>query len=285
MLTCLIRPLWKKMNDYKTDFIIRFLRREFPEIVLKYKDCEQNNNIIGTRVWMFWNTGFETAPPVVKQCIRRAGEIKCIDLVLLDSTNLYDYVDINPMLRRKYENSEITVQLYSDIIRNNLLNQHGGFWIDATGLVLDSDYVINHKNLLFYTAKHDPKRTLHFVKGLWSGFMIGAGKGNPMVAFASDFFTMYFNKFDRNFDYFFIDYVYLLAYRYIPAVKKQVDAVKLENDDVFALWHNFYNAYSDLEWNKIKQKNIFQKMIWKIDSKKLSNNCFYNKFVNGSNLF
>ncbi len=47
----------------------------------------------------------------------------------MDKNNLEKYVKIDNNI---IQNKHITIQALSDIIRVNLLNQHGGIWVDAT---------------------------------------------------------------------------------------------------------------------------------------------------------
>ena len=76
-------------------------------------------------IWFLWLQGLNDAPFVVRRCyeswVKQNPDWK---VILLDETNL-----------RQYTNLQIqpaSVQAYSDIIRINLLAEHGGVWVDAT---------------------------------------------------------------------------------------------------------------------------------------------------------
>lgn len=85
------------------------------------------------RIWVFWNSGFEKAPKIVKICLdsikkHSAGRI----VEMLDLDNLGKYIEIPSYILKKYKESKISHQHFSDIVRSVLLRNYGGTWIDAT---------------------------------------------------------------------------------------------------------------------------------------------------------
>ena len=86
-------------------------------------------NKIPKKLWIFWDQGWDNAPPLIKKCRDSwIGKNPDWEVIALDALSVPEYVDIGKysFLKEKY------IQAYSDILRINLLKEHGGVWIDAT---------------------------------------------------------------------------------------------------------------------------------------------------------
>lgn len=83
------------------------------------------------RIWIYWQQGFENAPEIVKLCAESWKTLNPdYEVTLLDESNLGNFISIP----REFNLSRkpISLQLYSDFIRLELLTQHGGVWVDST---------------------------------------------------------------------------------------------------------------------------------------------------------
>jgi len=81
-------------------------------------------------IWMMWMQGLEGAPYLVRRCYDSwRHHNPSWRVIFLDETNLHEYVDVAAVLA---SDNAIEVQARSDIIRVNLLAEHGGVWVDAT---------------------------------------------------------------------------------------------------------------------------------------------------------
>ena len=82
-------------------------------------------------IWILWLQGFAAAPPLVQKCLESwkrhhpAWNVVELDQASLGtSLNLPAIIDIG--------RPDVTPQALSDIVRINLLAEHGGVWVDAT---------------------------------------------------------------------------------------------------------------------------------------------------------
>ena len=76
-------------------------------------------------IWFLWLQGLNNAPLVVRKCYESwLRHNPGWDVILLDESNIKDYITIRSM--------GITTQAFSDILRINLLARYGGIWVDAT---------------------------------------------------------------------------------------------------------------------------------------------------------
>ena len=93
-----------------------------------YVDC---CNQIPKIIWMLWLQGEENAPYLVKKCIESwKNNNPDFKIIVLDKNTINDYVDLQDIFCNNSEH--IAPALFSDIIRINLLNKYGGFWVDST---------------------------------------------------------------------------------------------------------------------------------------------------------
>ena len=92
-----------------------------------------------TKVWVCWLQGYDKAPHIVKRCIDSIRQhSRGLDTVVIDNTNIHDYITVPRHISEKYEKGIIPNAHYSDYIRVSLLALHGGIWIDSTVLLTDS---------------------------------------------------------------------------------------------------------------------------------------------------
>lgn len=79
------------------------------------------------RIFLFWGQGIENAPKLVRKCVSTWKRFHPdFDVVVLDSSSVNDWIDSDLIP------SGISWAAKTDIIRLLLLNEHGGFWVDAT---------------------------------------------------------------------------------------------------------------------------------------------------------
>lgn len=109
-----------------------------PETTVEHKNDE--------KIFALWLQGEEQAPPIVRACFRSMRR-NCPDkeLVVLDAKNLFDWVDLPDFVVEKWRKGKIGAAHFSDIVRVELLYEHGGYWFDATDFVTDPipDFVQN----------------------------------------------------------------------------------------------------------------------------------------------
>lgn len=81
------------------------------------------------RIWLYWQQGWELAPAIPRACLtswqQRNPEWEVISV---DAHSLPNYVQ----LPKKHFRHKASASAMSDIVRINLLYQHGGVWVDST---------------------------------------------------------------------------------------------------------------------------------------------------------
>ena len=82
--------------------------------------------MIPPTVWMFWEDGFDGAPPMVKQCLNRWRESSSgLNFQLLEGDAIEEFLP-------EYKNRDMTIQAKSDVLRMRVISRYGGIWADAS---------------------------------------------------------------------------------------------------------------------------------------------------------
>ena len=141
-----------------------------------------------TKVWVCWLQGYDKAPHIVKRCIDSIRQhSRGLDTVVIDNTNIHDYITIPRHISEKYEKGIIPNAHYSDYIRVSLLALHGGIWIDSTVLLTDSlpDRIIDTDLFCFKLqsiGKAYAKQLVHRLRCTTSVFGTDAGIARRVLA-------------------------------------------------------------------------------------------------------
>ncbi len=192
--------------------------------------------------------GEDNLPPLVRCCYnslkQNAGRYK---IVFIDEKNFSNYVDIAPHIMDKFRAGKISRTHFSDILRVNLLERHGGLWLDSTIVVNEPlerykkfwqmDYFTQkYYHEVDYFAPYNKLNIYCIAYGRRATFLQGSAiRHNPLFVFIKEFFNEYFKEFDEVIDYVLIDFAMEVAYNNIPAVKREMDAVPINNLDINTL--------------------------------------------------
>ena len=224
----------------KEKAMLSFLHKRYGYVIDKYKNknvTETNPIKFDDNIWIFWHSGIDNMPDIVRACynsvLQNAENYK---VQLLTDENLENFIDIPYYILKKKEQGLISIQHFSDYVRMAVLSRYGGIWMDATVLLtspiklVTPSYFISIKN---YDLKYVPNR------GKWNIFFIGGGKGNILFAFMTEMLSEYWKKHNDIIDYFYTDYCINVAYNEIAGIKEMIDSLpRLSSEcDVHSLLH------------------------------------------------
>ena len=265
--------------------ISAFLQEKYSALIQKHSQAVINDKTCPRvppkkyRIYYCWLQGEENLPPIVRCCYnslkQNAGRYK---IVFIDEKNFSNYVDIAPHIIEKFRAGKISRTHFSDVLRVNLLERYGGFWLDATILVTEP--LENHKD--FWQADYFTQKFLHAVDypnpynkmlnwcvsyGRWTVGIQGSSiLHNPLFAFERDFYNEYWRDFDAVIDYNLMDFMMDLAYKNIPAVKKEIDAVPINNTKFWTLYNHYGDAYEEFPYDKLLNGTFLSKLDWRFSS-------------------
>lgn len=264
------RPIYIKIIEkYVTSF--------FKDSIKEYNDIslETNNNILKKfPIWVCWWQGEKTMPDIVSMCYTRLKDKvpEFAELHLITFDNYLEYIELPKHIIKKFKDGIITMTTMSDILRMCLLNKYGGYWVDAT-VFFTGDIPQEYFKRDFYCQKmYDPvvhKREA--CKGRWCGFSIAGTNNNVLFKFMKDGFFEWWKYYNDIPDYVLIDYMILVAYKNINAVKKSIDSVENNNEDIFEMYKYLNEPYSKELYDQLTKRNVMHKLTYKMDLKKTTN--------------
>lgn len=257
-------PVLMKRKILKHKAILDYLVQNYPDIINAYKLRSEPSNRLSSDcpIWICWFQGEKNMPPVVRGCynsVKRHAGLHPVKLITAD--NYMEYVNIPQYITEKLDNKEISYTHFSDIIRNNLLADHGGIWLDAT-IYLTGE--LKGWDKPFYTIKQNIPNDNSYVSGYkWTTFCMGGVKDNLLNSFIKDFFNAYFLHERGMVDYFLMDYIIALGYNNIPSIKKLIDDVPYSCPDLYYMQAKMALPVNNKELSKVCQRTSIFKLTWK----------------------
>ena len=241
-------------------------------------------NSIST-IWISWWDGEETMPPLVKSCynsIKKHANKHPVQFIT--KHNFRDFVSIPEFILDKVDSGVMTVTHFTNILRANLLYEHGGIWMDITIMLLKD---ISLVHLPFYTLKAPAKKSVSVTLGRfaglssgiidkakqfnnqtepqisrWSGFLLAGTRHCPIFAYMRDILYAYWEDHNDQVDYLLFDYTNALGYDNIPLFRELIDNVPCSEVEKFILEENMNTEYTEERFSQYPL-TAFHKLTWK----------------------
>lgn len=251
----------------------------FKQAEKKIVQEEKTSNDIA---WILWWQGLNNSPEIVKSCITSVIKRYDGNVIVITKDNVKKYTNISDIIYDKFSKGFISKTHFSDIVRFNLLRNHGGLWIDATIFCSKKFFADDFKE--FYTSKGRGQSFPYFMDGKWTGFLIGGQKNDLTFQFMDEFFKIYWNENNYLINYFLIDYA--LKYSYdmkIGSLYKYVDDKAMYNNpELFNLTSYLNHRFENDIYDSLIKKTTFFKLTYKKKFKE-SRNSFYDVLIKGNN--
>ena len=249
----ILKPLIKKYENTVSDCIF---------------DNSANRKI---SVWVCWWQGYDNMPELCRLCYNRLSKMlpENSELRLITLNNYENYVNIPEYIKEKFTKGYISMTAFSDVLRNYLIKENGGFWIDSTIFVssaLDADFMANVEwwSIKAPIAKEKIENLGQKITARkWSSFIQKGVSGNKINSFVSDAFALYFQKYDFLIDYFQQNLCIKIAYDHIPAIHDMIEKVPISNVNVYSLYDHIDEAYNPKQYAKWNNGTQFYKLTYK----------------------
>ena len=256
---------------YKTDKTrINYLRKTygpFMESLPRYKHTYITNKTI---FWC-WFQGLDNAS---KLALANLNSIKKnlpdYNLIIIDETNLYDYVDIPEYIIDKFKRGIFSRTHFSDILRLELLTKYGGTWIDASVLITKFDPRFYDNNLFFFGEQKSPGC-------VGSSWFITSEKGSPILRTALDLLYEYWKKNDKLYNYFLVHlFIRMACDKYDEDYKK---VLYVSNVPPHKLQAQLNKKFNKKLYNKILKGANVHKLTIHIPDNEFKTNSFYSHII------
>lgn len=159
--------------------------------------------------WVCWLQGIDAAPVVVKQCYASINKwLQDWDIVLITAENFSEYATLPDFIVDKWKNGVISNTHFSDILRLQLLIEHGGLWLDATTMLTGAipDYVLESGFFVFHNGWMDEEMI-----NIASWFIYSAQPQFKLLIQTRDLIFAYWKKFNYLKNYFLLHMLFRIV--------------------------------------------------------------------------
>lgn len=252
----------------KTLWLDKNFMPRYANVIKKYQDNTDLSQVTDKyRIWVFWAQGKDKMPPLVAACYRNLCKHSGgAEVILLDNENIQQYVTLPQIVYTKLNSGMIGFTHFSDILRNTLLSQYGGLWIDST-VWLTKDIPLSELNqYAFYSAK-DSRRNSY-----WVTYLLGSNQQNNITySFLSEMLIEICKKEKSWPDYLIQDYLLGWAKRHFETVDNQMTIYPDNNPRRSDLWLSMNSPFSNDKYKEISEDNWMFKLSYKTKQQVYSN--------------
>lgn len=259
--------------------LLKRLRKKNRKFIAQFQqETAEAPRVRSNKVWVCWLQGIEQAPPLVQRCYRSLQEnLPDREVILLTEDNYREYVTFPEHIEKKLASGVITRTHFSDLLRLELLINHGGTWIDATvfcsggqipGYMLDSD--------LFLFQNLKPGADGHAT--VISSWFMTACTNHPILLLTRALLYRYWEKRNAMVDYFLIHDFFQLAIEAYPEEWNRV--IPFSNSTPHILLLRLFETYDPAIWDAAVSQTPFHKLSYKFSEEDWKKeNTFYTHLM------
>ncbi len=210
-------------------------------------------------IWTCWLQGEQQAPVIVQKCLQSIRENnKDYKVVVIDETNLDNFVSFPDYIIEKYKKGIISRTHFSDLIRLELLDVYGGVWIDSTFFLTGPlpEYITQPP---FFCYQRRP-----FGHMMMGNPLLAAHKTHPLVQDAKRLLFEYWEHEDRLVSYPIFHLFFTLMYEESArdrALMNNIPYVPVELMDVMLYCLN--KPYSPQLWQHLTSLTPLHKLTYR----------------------
>lgn len=255
------------INDLRHSIVRHYLYRTMSDLIADYRRMSPEPALeTPPLAWVFWWQGFQATPPLVSMCRQKAElNLPTFDLVEVSQANYLEWVTLGPHATNAFEKGKFSLTHFSDLVRFNLLKNHGGVWIDSTLLFLRPLGVPAALGTI--TTRRSTSSPTHENVSLqrWASYLLGGPRNLLAWQFINDFFERYWERHDQLINYHLVDYAIDIAYREnFGGFADALDLVPESNAEIHSLLPRLSEKVSDTEWQGILEaKTGIFKLSWR----------------------
>jgi len=158
-------------------------------------------------VWWCWMQGEENAPDLYRANLNSLRKnLSDRDIQVITKNNYYNYVTLPEYIIEKYDKGLITHTHFSDILRAQLLIEHGGTWIDASVLCTSYNKSFFDRDLFMFKNYMRNDNSMEI-----SSWFITAEKNNPILRTTQDLIFKYWDTHDYLENYYLFHILFTIS--------------------------------------------------------------------------
>lgn len=242
----------KKMTPFYKDYLASAGKTE--SAVVDLADAPSRT------AWICWLQGMDAAPTVVKQCYASINKwLQGWDIVLITAENYADYAALPDFIIDKWKSGVIGNAHFSDILRLQLLIEHGGLWLDATTMLTGvmPDYILQSDLFVFHNGWMDEEMI-----NVANWFIYSKVSSNPLLIQSRDLLIEYWRRYNYAKNYF----IFHMLFRIVTKVNIQLwNAVPYYNQiDNHLLMFELQKPFDAYRVDQIKALTPIHKLTYKL---------------------
>lgn len=252
--------IYERLKRKNKVFIEEYVKNN-PERAVEQKHA----NII----WTIWLQGMENAPEIVKRCYQSMKDnIRDREIIVITEENYGEYVQFPDYILEKYAKGIISKVHFADLLRIELLANHGGTWLDGTvycsgPIRPEQDYIFNSDLFLFQNLKPGLDGQCSAI----SSWLMTATSGNPIILLTRALLHNYWKKNDYAVDYFILHDFFQMAIEAYPEEWKKV--VPFANSVPHILLLNLFEEYNDKWLDAVTDMTPIHKLSYKFSEEQI----------------
>lgn len=235
----------------------------------KYKHTHEYSN----KIWWCWMQGEENAPDLNKACLNSLKKnLKDRDIVIITEDNYKQYTNIPTYIIEKFEKGYMSRTHFSDLLRTELLVEHGGTWIDSSVLCTEYNEDFFDKDLFVFK---------NWMRGddsiVCSSWFITSEKQNPILKTTRDLLYRYWKDYNLLLHYFTFHIFFTLSTEKYKNDYKNVN--KFSNVPPHVLQFELLENYNEKRFEQIKKMSSLHKLNQKMDFSNCKGNSNYDYII------
>lgn len=244
----------------------------------EYKD-RQFTRVRSNRVWVCWLQGMDQAPDLVKVCYESLkAHLTDKEIILISEENIHEYVTLPDVIEKKYRKGVIPAAHYTDMLRLQLLIEHGGTWVDATVWCSGDDYPREIMDTDLFVFQHLGKGEYVF-RGL-SNWFITSCTNHQVLMVVRDMLCAYWQENDCVLDYFMFHLFFCMVMERHPEVAAKMP--RYGNAYPHYLSRRVEDEYDEQWMTELKKRSCFHKLSYRIGEKAKRKGTFYDVVIQQS---
>lgn len=228
------------------------------------ENYEEGEHRTSNKIWICWFQGMDNAPELVKKCYQSVmANNPDKDVTVITSENMSDYVQFPDFILDKWNKGIITHTHMTDLLRLELLINHGGLWLDATVLCTGQapSYFFDSDLFFFQNLKPGRDGDCQYI----SSWLLEAKTNNKILMATRDLCYEYWKNNNSMWDYFLLhDFMSIVLEKYEDDWKR---IVPRDNATPHILLLRLFDQYDEEMWNAIKEQTPFHKLTYKFAKK------------------
>jgi len=256
----------------------RFLEKFYKKHKAQFNFSRPKNDIGENDfiLWTCWFQGMESAPALVKACVKSAGKYAAgRRIIVITYDNLGTYVSLPDFIIEKHKNGDIQTPHFTDVLRAYLLYTYGGLWFDSTVLFTQPVPEDLLKEDVFFFRS--PLDDIYCPVSNW--FIIAAKRNNVLLFKLLCILLEYWRLNNTYTDYFMFHYFLQAIILHDPECTEIFNKIPYRNNQNphFLQLKLLFSGFNNELWEMVKSVSFCHKLTYKAPPEK-TNREYYSFF-------